>query len=104
MQATISNTMPLASFVAQAEHIFEEVRTKGPKIITKEGQPSCVLLSQEEYEKIMDELADTEIERLAAERLAKPRQVNDYIPQDEIDREFGFAKEDLEGWEEVEIG
>ena len=103
MQATTSNALPLTSLVAQAEHIFEEVRKNGPKIITDEGRPSCVLLSHEEYERIMDELAEAEIEHIAAKRLSKPRQENEYVTQKELDEEFGFTEKDLNGWEEVEI-
>ena len=104
MQAVISNTMPFAHFITQAERIFKEVQTQGPKIITEEGRPSCVLLSHAEYEKIMDELADTEVERMAAERLSQPRKESESISQKEIDEEFGFTEESLKGWEEVEIG
>ncbi|MBQ1336599.1 MAG: type II toxin-antitoxin system Phd/YefM family antitoxin [Selenomonadaceae bacterium] len=104
MQIAIGNTLPFSSFMAQAKQIFAEVQTKGPRIITEEGHPSCVLLSHAEYERIMDELADAELNRMAAERLAKPRTAEEYISQEEIDKEFGFTEENLKGWEEVEIG
>lgn len=103
MQATINNTVQFASFIAEAKHIFEEVRTQGPKIIMDEGQPACVLLSHAEYERIMDELADAEIERMAAQRLSQPRGKDEYISQEDIDKEFCFTEENLKGWEEVEI-
>lgn len=104
MQIAIENTLPFSSFMEQAKRVFEEVQTQGPRIITEEGQPSCVLLSHAEYERIMAELTDIEVNRMAAERLAKPRREDEYISQEEIDKEFGFTEENLKGWEEVEIG
>ena len=103
MQIAIENTVPFSSFMAQAKQVFAEVQTNGPKLIIGEGQPSCVLISHDEYEKIIDELADMAVSRIAEERLAKPRRADEYISQEEIDKEFGFTEENLKGWEEVEI-
>jgi len=104
MQIAIENTLPFSSFMANAKRIFAEVQTQGPKLITEEGHPSCVILSHTEYERIMEELADATVVRMAEERLAKPRAAEDWITQEEIDKEFGFTEEKLKGWEEVEIG
>lgn len=104
MQASVDNTISMANFVAQPEQVCEEVRANGPKVITEEGRPSCVILPQAAYEEIMDRLTELEIELMAEERLLKHRKKEDYISQEEIDKEFGFTEEDLKDWDEVEIG
>ena len=78
MQIAIENTLPFSSFMAHAKRIFAEVQTQGPKLITEEGHPSCVILSHTEYERIMEELADATVVRMAEERLAKPRAAEDW--------------------------
>ena len=68
----------------------------------KNNMAECVLLSPEEYVRLMDELNDARLEAVAAERLAR------YDPQklvswDEMMKKFGVTEEDLAGWEDVEI-
>jgi len=84
--------------------IFDEIKTKGPAIISADDGFSCVIMPTDYYMKILDEFADRELEAVAAERLKKyelyPQRT---IDQAEIDREFGFTEQDLVGWKEVEF-
>ncbi|MBR1553040.1 MAG: hypothetical protein IJ631_03395 [Schwartzia sp.] len=104
MEAVLNNKLiPLAHFIAQTKEVFETVRKSGTRIIADEGKAACVLMPAEEYMRLVDEASDRAIERIAAERLSKPLREEDFIPQEEIDKEFGITDKDLEGWEEVEI-
>lgn len=101
--SAIKNTVPISLFNrGQAGKIFEEVRQSGAKVVMKNNTAECVLLSPEEYVRLMDELNDARLEAVAAERLAR------YDPQklvswDEMMKKFGVTEEDLAGWEDVEI-
>lgn len=68
----------------------------------KNNVAECVLLSPEEYIRLMDEVNDARLLAIATERMAHydPKTL---VTQEEVDREFGFSAEDLEGFEEVEI-
>ena len=101
--SAIKNTVPISLFNrGQAGKIFEEIRQSGAKVVMKNNTAECVLLSPEEYVRLMDELNDAKLEAVAAERLAR------YDPQklvswDEMMKKFGVTEEDLAGWEDVEI-
>ena len=93
--SAIKNTVPISLFNrGQAGKIFEEVRQSGAKVVMKNNTAECVLLSPEEYVRLMDELNDAKLEAVAAERLAR------YDPQklvswDEMMKKFGVTEEDL---------
>lgn len=98
-----SVTIPLSLFEdSGAEKIFEEVQRTGPKVVIKDSAPECVLLSPEEYVRLVDKAEDAELLALAEERMAH-YDPSKLISKEEIDREFGFTEEDLKGWEEVEF-
>ena len=101
--SAIKNTVPISLFNrGQAGKIFEEVRQSGAKVVTKNNTAECVLLSPEEYVRLMDELNDARLEAVAAERLARydPRTL---VSQEEMMKTLGITEEDLAGWEDVEI-
>lgn len=85
-----------------AGKIFEDVKKTGAKVVMKNNAAECVLLSPEEYLRIMDELEDAKLYALAIERLSRdnPPQT---ISQEEVDAHFGITAEDLSGWEEIEL-
>ena len=101
--SAIKNTVPISLFNrGQAGKIFEEVRQSGAKVVMKNNTAECVLLSPEEYVRLMDELNDARLEAVAAERLAR------YDPQklvswDEMMKKFGVTQEALDAMEDVEI-
>ena len=101
--SAIKNTVPISLFNrGQAGKIFEEVRKSGAKVVMKNNVTECVLLSPEEYVRLMDEVNDAKLEAIAAERLARydPKTL---VSQEEMMRELGLTEKDLEGWEDVEI-
>ena len=85
-----------------AGKIFEEVRKNGAKVVMKNNAAECVLLSPEEYVRIMDELEDAKLYALAMERMSRdnpPRTIS----QEDMDARFGVTEGDLSGWEDVEL-
>ena len=86
----------------QAGKIFEDVRRNGAKVVMKNNAPECVLMSPEDYVKLLDALEDAQLQVMAIERLTNydPEKT---LSMEDIDREFGFTKEDLEGFEDVEF-
>lgn len=89
----------------KVEEIAVEVKKTGAKIVMKEDEPQCVIISPEEYvmlKQIEEDREDAELLALAEERLAN-YDPNKTISWDEMMQELGLTEEDLEGWEEVEF-
>ena len=85
-----------------AGKIFEDVKKTGAKVVMKNNVAECVLLSPEEYVRIMDELEDAKLYALAMERMSRdnpPRTIS----QEEMDAHFGVTEDDLSGWEDMEL-
>lgn len=103
VRSAIENTVSISQFNrGQAGKIFEDVRRNGAKVVMKNNAPECVLMSPEDYVKLLDALEDAQLQVMAIERLTNydPEKT---LSMEDIDREFGFTKEDLEGFEDVEF-
>ncbi len=101
--SAITNTIPISQFNrGLAGKIFEEVKQSGAKVVMKNNTAECVLLSPDEYVRLMDEVNDARLLAIAAERFANydPSKV---ITEEEMDRRLGITEADLEGYEEVEL-
>ena len=68
----------------------------------KNNIAECVLLSPEEYVKIMDEVNDARLLSLANERMQNFNSAN-LIPSEALYKELGITKEDLDAIGEVEF-
>lgn len=85
-----------------AGKIFEDVKQSGAKVVMKNNSAECVLLSPEEYVKIMDEVNDARLLSLANERMQNFNSAN-LIPSEALYKELGITKEDLAAIGEVEF-
>ncbi|MCD8341918.1 MAG: type II toxin-antitoxin system Phd/YefM family antitoxin [Clostridiales bacterium] len=95
----IQNTIPISLFNrGQAGKIFDEVKRYGAKVVMKNNAAECVLLSPEDYVSLLDEVNDARLLTIASERMANFNP-DTLVSQDEVDREFGFTAEDLDGIE-----
>ena len=85
-----------------AGKIFEEVKQSGAKVVMKNNAAECVLMSPEEYVRLMDEVNDARLLSIATERLAHydPKTL---VSGEELFKELGITDEDLENCGEVEI-
>ena len=60
--SAIKNTVPISLFNrGQAGKIFEDVRKNGAKVVMKNNVAECVLLSPEEYVRLMDAVNDAKL-------------------------------------------
>ncbi len=103
LTGAINHTIPISQFhKGMAAQIFSDVRKSGAKVVIKNNEPECVLMSPDEYMEFMDELADTRLELLALQRIAKGA-LDHTSTQKEVMESFGITEEDLADMEEVEI-
>lgn len=99
----LKNTVSISMFnKGLAGKIFDEVKKFGAKVVMKNNEPACVLLSPEEYIALMDELNDAKLMAIAAERLDN-YDPSKNISEEEMMRRFGITESDLAGYEEVEL-
>ena len=101
--SAITNTIPISQFNrGLAGKIFEDVKQSGAKVVMKNNTAECVLLSPEEYVRLIDELNDARLLALANGRLAKTDPAS-FISEEEIEERLGVRAEDLAGFDEVDI-
>ena len=95
--SAITNTIPITQFNrGLAGKIFDDVKRNGAKVVMKNNTAECVLLSPEEYVRLMDEVND------ARERMVHydPATV---ISESEMNRRMGITAENLADFDEVDI-
>ena len=76
--------------------------TTGAKVVMKNNAPECVLLSPEEYVRLMDEVNDARLLTLAVKRMENFNP-NNTIPENQVMNELGITDEDLSDFDEVEF-
>ena len=69
ISSALRSTIPISLFNrGMAGKVFEDVRRQGAKVVMKNNSPECVLLSPEEYLRLIDEVNDAKLAALAAQR------------------------------------
>lgn len=103
IRGAIENTVPISMFnKGLAGKIFAEVRDRGPKVVMKNNVPECVLISPEEYIKIMDEINDTRLHSIANARMSNFN-LNEAVSQEEVNARFGFTAQEFSKIEEIDF-
>ena len=101
--SAIKNTISISLFNrGLAGKVFEEVKKTGAKVVMKNNAPECVLISPEEYIRLMDEVNDARLLTIAAERMQNFKREN-LVDGEEVFRKLGITDEDLEDFDEVEF-
>ena len=85
-----------------AGKIFEDVKQSGAKVVMKNNAAECVLMSPEEYVRLMDEVNDARLLTLANARMQNFNK-DSLISGKELYEELGITKEELDSIGEVEI-
>ena len=99
----ITNTIPISVFNrGLAGKIFEEVRRCGAKVVMKNNAAECVLLSPDEYVRLMEEVNDARFLALATERMASS-DLSKAVSEEDALKKLGIDRADIDGMEEVEI-
>lgn len=103
MTNAITNTISISLFNrGLAGKVFEDVKKCGAKVVIKNNAPECVLLSPDEYIKLMDEVNDARLLALATERMAK-YDPKDTVSEDEVLKELGITADELSDADKVEL-
>lgn len=101
IRSAIENTISISLFNrGLAGKIFDDVKNHGAKVVMKNNAPECVLLSPDEYIRLLDEANDAKLLAAAAERMSHYDPAT-LIPQEQVDREFGFTPSDYENTDDV---
>lgn len=85
-----------------AGKIFEDVKQSGAKVVMKNNAAECVLMSPEEYVRLMDEVNDARLLTLANARMQNFNKDN-LVSGEKLYEELGITKEDLDAVDEVEF-
>ena len=103
LTSAIQNTVSISLFNrGLAGKVFQEVRKSGAKLVIKNNEPECVLLSPEEYVYLMDEVNDARLLEIAVARMQN-YDPETAIPAEEVYKNLSITEEDLAGSDEVEI-
>ena len=103
VRSAIENTISISLFNrGLAGKIFDEVKRCGAKVVMKNNAPECVLLSPDEYIRLLDEVNDARLMTLAAERM-NHFDPSTLISQEYVDQELGFSASDYENTEDIEF-
>ena len=78
----------------QAGKVFQEAKRDGIKIVFKNNQPECILLSPQVFEEIKEALEDLRLFAEAEERL-KEACDSDFISAEEVMKELGITEAEL---------
>lgn len=103
VMSALRDTVPINQFNrGLAGKIFEEVKKSGAKVVMKNNTAECVLLSPDEYAKLIDEICDARLLLLASDRMSRA-DLSKTVTQEEVYRELGLSAADLLGDEDVEL-
>lgn len=95
--------IPISQFnKGQAAKIFNRLKETKELFVLKNNQPSAVILSPEEYTRLTEIEENYRLLVEAANRLDMNGN-KQTIPVETVMKDLGINKEDLEGWEDVEI-
>lgn len=103
VMSAITNTVPISQFNrGLAGKIFSEVKQCGAKVVMKNNTAECILLSPDEYMRIMEDLNDARLLAAAAERMAH-FDPNTLVSEEEMMHRLGITEEELADFDEAEI-
>lgn len=85
-----------------AGRIFDDVKSNGSKVVLKNNTPECVLISPDEYSKLIDELEDAKDLMLAKSRLESISE-DDIVSKEEFEKLFSISLDEVEPLSDDEI-
>ena len=101
--SAIRNTVPITQFNrGLAGKIFDDVKVTGAKVVMKNNTAECVLLSPDEYVRLMDAVNDAKLLALAVERM-EHYDPDTLIPEEKVWERLGITDEDIDAIGEVEF-
>lgn len=102
VRSVMNSLIPISRFnKGEANKIFDEVKESGFKIVLKNNTPTCVLLTPEVYEQMLETIEEYRL-LVEVEKRMENAKSQDSILQDKVLSELGISKVDLDNVE-VEI-
>jgi PHD/YefM family antitoxin component YafN of YafNO toxin-antitoxin module len=102
MSNALTHTVPITRFNrGEANKIFEEVRATGCKVVLKNNEPACVLITPERFQKMADLIEDQVLLMLAEQR--EKQDTGKRYSFEEILADDGLTLADIEAMEDVEL-
>lgn len=90
-----NSLVPISRFnKGEANKIFEEVKTTGFKIVLKNNIPTCVLITPETYEKMMEIIEDYNL-FMEVEKRMDSTKTGDFFSQETVMKKLGISETDL---------
>ena len=103
VRTILESTVPISQFNrGLAGKIFDEVKKHGAKIVMKNNESECVLLSPEDYIALIDQVNDAKLLLLANERMEK-YDANKLVSHEDVMKRYGVTASDLEDCDEIEF-
>lgn len=95
--ANMLNTIvPISRFnKGEANKIFDEVKKSGSKVVVKNNVPTCILITPEKYEEMINIIEDYKL-LLETENRMKNLTESELIPRDELMEGLNISEKDLE--------
>jgi len=98
----LNSFIPISRFnKGEAGKIFDEVNKSGARIVVKNNKPTCVLISPEKYEEMMEKMEDYYLLQEAEKRMQYVQKA-DFTDHNDLLKEFNIEKDELKDIE-VEI-
>lgn len=95
ISGAMNSLVPISRFnKGEANKIFEEVRETGFKIVLKNNTPTCVLLTPEAYEQMLETIENYHL-LLEAEKRMENAKDEDFIPAEKAMLKLGISESDL---------
>ena len=96
IRTILESTVPISQFNrGMAGKIFDEVKKHGAKIVMKNNEPECVLLSPEDYIALIDQVNDAKLLLLA--------DANKLVSHEDVMKRYGITASDLEDCDDIEF-
>lgn len=103
IRTILESTVPISQFNrGMAGKIFDEVKKHGAKIVMKNNEPECVLLSPGDYIALIDQVNDAKLLLLANERMEK-YDANKLVSHEDVMKRYGITASDLEDCDDIEF-
>ena len=99
----LQSLVPITQFNrGQASRIFDRLRTEKQLVVLKNNQPSAIILSPEEYERLAEIEENYLLLMEASERLKKNEGKNS-IPFADVRSNLGITEQELNETEDIDI-
>lgn len=97
LMANMLNTIvPISRFnKGEANKIFDEVKKSGSKVVVKNNVPTCILITPEKYEEMINIIEDYKL-LLETENRMKNLTESELIPRNELMEDLNISEKDLE--------